>query len=252
MYGDDRISKGLHCMVRDIEVPPVSLATIRYRMGRPAREPITRTSFYVTVAAATAIALAVLPIVAPAFVQRLESRIVETVLRWSPPPPPSASLVAALRSQTGTLAKAQSIVKFTIVAPVGLPKDVTSETIATMPGADYSLSTRAWSVGTANVWFTYRRRRGASFQLMAAAFDPHGGPPSKYIVEEGDERNGRHVYIVHDKFAWRNGDQVMTAITGDGITKSEINAIRSSMRGTPIVGVWPPLRHSVQKMYVAP
>jgi hypothetical protein len=239
-------------MVRNIEVPPVSLATIQHRMGRPARERATRTSFYLTVAAAAAIALALLPIVAPAFVQRLEARVVETVLRWSPPPPPSASLVAALRSQPGTLAKAQSIVKFTIVAPVGLPRDVTSETIATMPGADYSSSGHAWSVGPTNVWFTYRRRRGASFRLMAGAFDPHEVAPSKYIVEEKDEGNGRHVFIVHDKLAWRNGSQVMTAITGNGISASEIVAIRSAMRGTPIAGVWPPRNRSVKKMYLAP
>jgi hypothetical protein len=251
MYSDARIAAGLRGMVRDIEVPPVSFATIQDRMERPVREPATRTGFYVTGAAAATIALAALPIVAPAFVRGLEARIVATVLRWSPPPPPPASVVAALRSQTGSIAKAQSIVTFTIVAPSGLPKDVTSETIATMPGADYFSSRQAWSVGNTDVWFTYRRRRGAAFRLMAGAFDPREGAPSKYIVEEKDESNGRHVFIVRNRFAWRNGDQVMTAITGDGIGASEIIAIRSAMRGTPITEVWPP-RHRSVKMYLAP
>jgi hypothetical protein len=252
MYDDARLGAGLNAMMQAFEVPSVSLANIRRKIARPAQAAARAGSFYwVGSAAAVAISLVAMPVVAPAFVQSLEAQI-EAVLHWTPPAPPPDSIVSALRSNAGTLSQAQTRVKFVVVPPAGLPKDLASETIATMPGALFSASTHAWSVGRENVWFTYRRASGATFTLMAAAFDPRDGAPSKYVFEDESERDGRAILVRHDKFLWRNGDQVMTAITSDGLSAAEILAIRSAMHGTPIAGVWPPRHRSVQRMYLKP
>lgn len=47
-------------------------------------------------------------------------------------------------------------------------------------------------------------------------------------------RDGLPVLIRHRKFAWRNGNQDMTAIAGDGITSAELESIVSAMNGTII------------------
>jgi hypothetical protein len=122
-----------------------------------------------------------------------------------------------------------------------------------MPGV-YSHLTHSWNVGKAGVvFFDYRRTNSRSFQLVASRYDPSEGPPSKYMFEDTDvQRNGEEVILRRDKFVWRNGDQTMTAITGDGISAVEIGAIRTAMHGTPIAGVWPPRSRATEKMYRLP
>lgn len=252
MYDDARIAAGLRGMLTSVEIPPLALANIRGRITRAAGKPERpRTLYWGGAAAAVAILLVALPGIAPAFVQSLETQV-EGILHWRPPSAPPRSILAALRSNVGTLAQAQSRVEFTIVQPAGLPTDATPATIATMPGALFSTSTRAWKVRPANVWFTYRRGNGASFTLMAEAYDSRAAAPSKYMFEDEGERDGREIVIRRDRFVWRNGDQVMTAITGDGISASEIIAIRTAMHGIPIAGVWPPRHRAVERMYVKP
>jgi hypothetical protein len=76
---------------------------------------------------------------------------------------------------------------------------------------------------------------------MAARYAAGGEPPSKYMFEDMDRKaDGREVILRRDKFTWRNGDQVMTAIADEGIDATEIAAIRSGMRGTEIPGVYRP------------
>jgi hypothetical protein len=99
------------------------------------------------------------------------------------------------------------------------------------------------------VWFIYRRPGDRTFSLSAERVDPRDGPPSKYIFEDRGVRNGHIVVLRHDKFTWRNGEQVMTAVADEGISAAEIAQIRDAMNGTEIPGVWPPQHGSIEKMY---
>jgi hypothetical protein len=140
-----------------------------------------------------------------------------------------------LRPQEATLASAQARVPFTIVPPVGLPRDVTVLSIATSGSGVYDKLTGKWHLGSQVVFFTYRRSGNRSFGLLADRFDPRTGPPSQYQYEDtGRLRNGLPVLVRHEKFTWRNGDQVMTAIDGADITRDEIRAIQNAMRGLPV------------------
>lgn len=79
---------------------------------------------------------------------------------------------------------------------------------------------------------------------MATRYAARGEPPSKYMFEDMDRKaHGREVILRRDRFTWRNGDQVMTAIADEGIDATEIVAIRSAMRGTEIPGVYRPPQH---------
>jgi hypothetical protein len=92
-----------------------------------------------------------------------------------------------------------------------------------------------WQLGSRVVFFTYRRSGNRSFQLLADRFDPRTGPPSRYQYEDtGRLRDGMPVLVRHGQFTWRNGDQVMTAIDGAGITADQIRAIQNAMRGVPV------------------
>lgn len=252
MLRDAQISAGLRAMLDRIEVPPVALDAIHKRSaGMPRRERRRGGFSFALTAAAAVLAVVALPTVAPGLTQSLEARI-EAILRWKPPPPAPAAVESAMRSHTGTLAQAQARVNFAIVAPAGLPKDVVSETVTTVPTGVYSRITRSWSVGSPAVWFVYGRRGGSSFTLLADRFDPREGPPSKYVFLDKGERNGHEVLERYDTFTWRNGDQVMSAASGKGLSAAEIGRIRAAMHGIPIPGVWPPQNGSIEKQYRMP
>ena len=254
MLDDAQITAALRATLGRIDVPPVALAAIHTRMARtPRREPRRAGFSFALTAAAAAVAVAVvaLPTMAPGVTQNVEAQI-EAILRWKPPPPAPAAVESAMRSHTATLAQAQARVNFKIVAPAGLPKNVVSETVTTVPTGVYSRTTRSWSVGNPAVWFVYRRRGGASFTLLADRFDPREGPPSKYMFLDEGKRNGREIVERHDTLVWRNGDQVMSATAGEGLSATEIERIRAAMHGTPIPGVWPPQNGSIEKQYRLP
>jgi hypothetical protein len=252
MFTEARIAAALDAMLRGIEAPPIPLAQIRRRMGRPQRAPRRGWRLYLPAAAGAATILVLaLPSVAPGFTQTIEAEI-EAVLHWTPPPAPPASVESAMRSQFGNVAAAQTRVDFKIVPPAGLPEDVVSGEIATTPTGVYSKSTHTWSVGSPNVWFVYRRADGRSFMLLADRVDPRQGPPPRYIFEDLGARNGHEVLVRHQNFAWSNGDQVMSAVAGEGITASEIAKVRSAMHGTPFRGVWPPQPATIEKQYRLP
>jgi hypothetical protein len=73
--------------------------------------------------------------------------------------------------------------------------------------------------------------------------------------DTGKVRDGMPVLIRHAAFEWRNGDQVMKAVAGAGITATEIAKIRNAMHGVSIA----PARTrrgresgTIDKMYAAP
>lgn len=72
--------------------------------------------------------------------------------------------------------------------------------------------------------------------LMAEQFDPHALPP-KYLFEPKDDvmtPNERPILIKHQHFAWRNGNQMMSATEGDGMSVAEIEGIRDAMHGAAV------------------
>lgn len=249
MFSEARISGAFAAVLSSIEVPAVPLRDIQRRIAqRRVRERPRRHWFWYLSASAAAIIVLALPKVAPGLTQSIEQQV-EAILHWTPPPPAPASVESAMRSQTGSLAAAQSRVPFTIVPPAGLPMDARLDTIVTTPTGVYSKVTRRWSVGSPSVVFIYRRPGDRSFSLMAERFDPREGPPSKYTFEDRGMRDG-HVFLVrHDKFTWQNGDQVMSATADEGINAPEIAQIRAAMNGAAIPGVWPPQHGSIEKQF---
>ncbi|HEY6450916.1 MAG TPA: hypothetical protein VIX60_09590 [Candidatus Cybelea sp.] len=254
MFTDARIAAALDTMLAGIETPPVPLAQIRQKLARTQPTPRFGSRFYAAAvgAAAAALLMFALPSVAPGFTQTIEAEI-EAIVRWKPPPPPPKSVESAMRSQTGTLAAAQSRVSFKIVPPTGLPRNVVSEKIVTTPTGVYSKTTHSWSVGSPAVTFIYRRADGRTFMLLADRFDPRQGPPSKYMFEGMDRiQNGRELIVRHENFTWRNGDQSMSAVAGEGISASEIAGVRHAMGGIAVPGTWPPRDGTVEKRYRIP
>jgi hypothetical protein len=249
MFSEARISDAFKAMLSSIEIPPVPLRDIQQRVAQAtSRErPRHRWFWYLPASAVTAIIVLALPKVAPGLTQTIEQQV-GAILHLTSPPPAPGPIESAMRSQTGSLAAAQARVSFTIVPPAGLPADALLGSIVTAPTGVYSRVTRRWSVGTSAVWFIYRRPGGRTFSLMAERFDPREGPPSKYWFEYRGVRDGRIFVIRHDKFTWRNGEQVMSA-TAEGISAVEIARIAAAMNGTTIPGVWPPQHGSIEKQF---
>ncbi|MGA8324683.1 MAG: hypothetical protein WB757_01275 [Candidatus Cybelea sp.] len=245
MFTEARITAGLDAMLRQINAPPPPVRQIRERAARKRFVSRQRGRIFwpATAAAAALILVLAAPAVAPGFVQSVEAQI-EAILHWKPPPPAPKTVWSAMRPVTVTLAEAQARVPFRIVPPTGLPHDVRAQKIyAGSPGV-FSEATHSWSLGTPYVNFVYRRADGRSFSLMATRYAARGEPPSKYMFEDMDRKaHGREVILRRDRFTWRNGDQVMTAIADEGIDATEIVAIRSAMRGTEIPGVYRPPQH---------
>ncbi|MBV9719632.1 MAG: hypothetical protein JOZ77_09940 [Candidatus Eremiobacteraeota bacterium] len=250
MFSNLRIAGAIQAMLENIEAPPAPIHAIRERASQ-APQPARTRRFFLPAAAAVAALVVIAPLVAPGFTQNIEAEI-ESILRWTPPPPPPKSVEAAIRATTGDLADAQRRVDFTIVPPAGLPSGAVREKIATTPTAVYSKITHSWSVGNPAVYFVYRRARGDTFSLLADRVDPRQGPPSKYVFLDQGRRNGHEVLERHENFAWRNGDQVMNAVAGEGLSAAEIRAIRAAMHGVPFPGVWPPQTGTIEKQYRLP
>jgi len=239
MFTDARISAAFASLLGGIEAPAAPLSEIRARMACARPAPRRSLPSRVAVAAAAAVlALLVVSAVVPGFAHSLESEIA-ALLQWKPPPPAPRAVWSAMRPAAATLATAQSRVSFTIVPPAGLPANVVSEKVSTVAAGVYSKTSRSWSVGSSVVTFTYRRANGGSFMLTARRLESREGPPSKYIFD-ADERDARGLPIRHDVFTWRNGDQAMSAVAGEGLSAAEIAGIRTAMHGVAIPGVWPP------------
>ncbi len=209
------------------------------------------TARYLPLAIAAALINALVFVALPShsliFIQTIEARYraaLQAKGGFAPPPPPESLRQSVLKqawsSPDATLATAQSRVPFTIVPPAGLPHDVMSAKIRTAPTWVYSTVTHSWRIGPSTATFIYRRPGGRSFELLADRFDPQSGPPSKYIFEAKDPTpDGQPVLVRHELFAWRNGNQIMSVVEGDGISTREIEAIRNAMHGVALPGRWP-------------
>jgi hypothetical protein len=239
MYDDVRIGSALATMIEGITPPPVPLLAILQKVSRPqAAAQAPPAGWLRPAVAAAAIATAIIvsvPLIAPGVVVTVEARLAQ-ILQWTPPSvPPPDWLTSRLHAQAATLASAQARVSFRIVPPAGLPSDIRSSSVATSLTGIYNKMTRTWELGSQVVFFTYERSGNRSFTLLADRFDPRTGPPPRYMYEDtGRVRNGVPVLVRHEKFTWRNGDQIMSAIDGSGITADEIRAVQSTMHGVPI------------------
>lgn len=238
MSTDVQIKSQLQDLLQSVEAPPVPLANIHERMAQlrfPEKPREHR--FAVAAAVAAAAVISIVPLVSPAVMQSIEARYRAAVqaLGGIAPPPPPAGLLAKLHSQGGTLAQAQSRVAFTIVPPAGLPKDVVSTNIVTTPTGTLNARTNSWSVGPMEVTFSCRRADGREFTIVADRYDPRARPLGKYAFEVPDPAPDRKIVLIkHERFAWRNGDQLMHAVTGAGVSAREILAIQTAMHGVPV------------------
>lgn len=240
MPADVRLKTAVETMMHAIEAPAVPLAAIREKMSQAPvclEHPRGNGRFAVAAAVAAAAVLSVLPLVSPAVMQGLEARYraaLQALGGIAPPPAPTA-LISQLKSQRVSLTQAQSRVSFTIVPPSGLPKDIVSSKIVVSPTGILNTRTHSWSVGPQEVVFWYRRANGGEFALVADRYDARGERPGEYVFETGGAgANGRPILIKHRHFAWRNGDQQMTATEGRELRAGEILAIQAAMHGSPV------------------
>jgi hypothetical protein len=258
MFDNAALRERLHAMIAAIEIPAVPTGTILMHAWRPeASVPPGKEGRVARVAIAASVAfalmLAAVPVVAPSVVETIQARIARLML-WSPPPPASKSIAAAMVPRVVSLELAQTLVHFHIVPPIGLPRDVVSSKIVATPTAVYSKTAREWHVGAPSVAFSYRRSDGREFSLLVDAYDPRTGAPPKYIYNS-DEIGPDGLPKRYDNFAWRNGGQYTSAIAGSGLSAKEIEAIRLAMRGialrpaTTRAGL---MGGSLIKMYRAP
>jgi len=237
MFTDARISAALRNMIQGIDAPPVPLSEIQRKVAQlqPAPRYVPR---YLRPAIAVTAVIAVVFVVfsssSVAVIQTIEARYRAALqaLGGIAPPPVPKSINSSLSSQRATLSTAQSRVRFTIIPPAGLPSDVVSSSIQTTPTAVYSKATHSWHVGPRAVNFSYRRAGGRWFALVAERFDPQSGFPPKYMFEpKPPAPDGHPVLTKYEHFAWRNGNQMMSATADEGISAPEIAAIRLAMSG---------------------
>lgn len=241
MAADTQLRDGFTVMLRSVDAPVVPLEKIHRCMHAQHIAQSDRRPLAIAAAAVLLVAIA-FPIASPGVVQTLEEKIA-AILHWTPPAKsrPPAAVWEAMKPQTVSLNEAQARVHFTIVIPAGVPLDAGAPAISVAPTGVYSPTTHTWSVGPAIVTFTYKREGGHAFGLSAASASSQTSPPSRYMFEDrGVDKAGNPILVRHDRLVWRNGDQLMTAIAGEGITRAEIVAIRSAMHGSPVPGVWPP------------
>lgn len=240
MLPDTRIKANVEAIVRSVEAPSVPWPDIQRRIQQPQANE-RRAPIYARFAMAAAVVVIAIFLASPsrslALIQNIEARYraaLQALGGYAPPPAP-ASFVSSLSPEGATLTTAQSRVSFTIVSPAGLPKGIISKKIETTPKGIYSRETRSWRVGSQIVTFAYRRAGGRVFVLIADRFDPRTGLPAKYLFEARNPApDGRPVIVRRENFAWRNGSQIMSVAEGDGISASEIRAIRVAMHGTAL------------------
>ncbi|HTA39105.1 MAG TPA: hypothetical protein VK760_08525 [Candidatus Acidoferrales bacterium] len=232
----------MESIVASVDVPPVKWHAIEAMIAAPQpleRRPSRVLQFALAAAACIAIVFVAFPASSLGLVKIIVSSYQEAfkVIGWTPPSGgPKTAERPAIRADA---AAAQAHLGFTLVPPSGLPADVVATKIFTAPVQIYTKATKIWSTGPTFASFSYRRANGHSFSILTAQFDQRTGSPAKYVFDAQDLPGGRTALTRHEKFTWRNGDQVTSIVSGDGISAPEILAIRQSMNGAPIEGVYP-------------
>lgn len=243
MVSESQLRANFYDMLGKLVVPEMPSAFIRARIDALPVERVDRYHLkpWVPAAAAAFIVACSLPVVAPGFTLSLEERVAK-ILQWSAPPVPvSPSLRPMLRGRVLDLAAAKRSVDFRIVPPVGLPAGSVSTEIRVASKGIYSAKTHRWVTGSKYVEFEYARRDGGTFNLIAAPGSSLAAAPLRYMLEErGMDATGKPMVVRRERFVWRNGSQVMTAIVSDHLSAKEILAIRDAMNGIPVATVWPP------------
>jgi hypothetical protein len=261
MSAEARIATALDSTIRGIAAPPISLDAIHRKAARPqraARDTSSLLRFAIAAAALLAIGAIAFPSTSSALMQNIEARYRAALhaLGGVAGPPVPKRILSSLQAQStvATLQAARARVRFTLVPPVGLPRDVVATTIHTAPAGTYAKATRAWTVGPTDVTFSYRRSDGRTFELRAERYDPKAAPVGKYMFEALDPAaDGTPRIVRHRRLAWRNGDQAMTAISL-GIGVGEIESIRRAMHGValPQRDARVPASGSTSTVYLAP
>ena len=241
MQTEERIRAAAHIMMGSILVPPVSHDAIERRIQQRRSETKTNARNRRPIAAAAAaLALVALPAVAYS-IASFEARSRAALQQhggWAPPPPPPG-FVAKLHTQTVTLARAQSLVKFTLVAPSGVPADAVLSSVDISHVGLYDRSAHIWRVGPTEATLRYRRSGGRFFLAMLSHYDPLELPGRYLFQDNGPDAHGNPILVRYQNFAWRNGDQ-LTEITADGmLNANEIRAIARAMHGTILQLPWP-------------
>lgn len=260
MYADARLTQAMESMVRGIDAPAVPMSGIRDRMAAPlaapARHATPSARFALAAAAAIALFFAIFPKTSLALFEQVvvnsyaaADSMIYHVTGWMPPPPPPKSLEAARKSERLSLAAAQARVDFTIVPPAGVPSDAVLTRIDTMPVLVYDKTKHRWSQGKPALQFEYSRSSGRTFSLQAEKDDPRTGPVGAHIWRSDDLPGGKVSLTKFQRFAWKNGDQLMTAIADEGIAPAEVLAIRSAMHGQTIAHN---LRETIVRQYRLP
>src|ERR1700693_6186949 len=109
MFTDARIGTGLEAMFRGIDAPPVPLPEIQRKIAQPQRVSRHLSRYLIPAAAAGLALVAAVPAISPTFLQS-PAALLQPLLPRHPPP---LAVTPAIRSHTGSLAAAQSRVRFT-------------------------------------------------------------------------------------------------------------------------------------------
>ena len=240
MHTDAHIRDRARALLGSISVPAVPLAGIQERivlrrktvhagLARPRRRAI-----------AAVLALIALPSIAYAVVtyEARSRAALQAHGGWAPPAPPAA-FMSRIRSHTVTLSQAQSAAGFSLIAPRGLPADVSRLRIQMGPIGLYDDRTHKWRTEPGPVIFRYRRADGRSFEISVQRYDEHA-VPGRYVFEDrGPDVRGNPILIKHERFAWQNGNQMTAAIANSAISKGEVLAMVHSMKGTLLTLPWP-------------
>jgi hypothetical protein len=240
MHTDAQIREGARALLESVSVPAVPLAAIQERILSRRRFVQGKPAYPWRRAIAVVLALIALPSIAFAVVSyEARSRAaLQAHGGWAPPAPPAA-FVSQLKSKTVTLYQARSAADFTLVVPSGLPAGTFLMRIETGPIGLYDGNAQEWRTEPGPIIFRYRRGEGRCFEISAQRYNERA-LPGRYIFEDrGPDARGNPVLVKHERFAWRNGDQMMDATADDAISKGEILAVVRSMDGTLLSLPWP-------------
>lgn len=237
MVDDAIVTAHVRAFIGRVDVPSPNVTQIKARVLASTAEPKRWTVRFAPFVAAAAclVAFVTFPRASFGFVESVEAQLARMLQRSLPPPPP-----AALRTENThsvSIAEAQKSVNFTIVVPSGLPSDAVATETKLLPTLRYRRSTGTWSHGPAQVSFNYRRGNGATLSLVASKYDT-AQVPAKYMFEDVGTRAKPQI-LRHLRFAWRNGDQEMTGIVGEGESANDLMAVRAAMHGIVIPTQWP-------------